>query len=543
MELKDYLTQLKEKYPLSTITSILSKLSNLKVMVIGDTVIDEYCFVDIKGRAMKDPMLSVNHAYDEQYAGGILAIANHVSNFCSVSLVTLLGEKLEQRDFILKNLNSTITPMLFEKKGAPTTRKRRYVNRLRGEKLFKVEYMNDQRISAELENELIAFLSKELPLYDLVIVGDFGHGFLSPRLISLLEEKSAYLAVNAQTNSANLGFNFVTKYHKPKFVTLDGNELKFAVGEQSEQYIELAHKFYQLKKFPRFLLTLGKDGVAYFSNGNATQAPAVASKVTDVVGAGDAVFSLASLLAYGDVDPALVGFLSNCMGAIKVTIMGNKLSITKPMLLSFVQDLYKQADEHDIDQYFTAVNSTLRSMEKSDISSFVRMLLDAYYHDQTVYVFGNGGSAATASHFCGDLIKGVSFGLEKRFKALCLNDNIPSMMAIANDSSYDDIFIEQLKNFLRPNDLVIGISGSGNSVNVVKALEYAKSHDARTIAVCGFKGGKIKQIADISIHSPVDDMEISEDVHNLVIVHCVKRMLTKELKTTEVGKAYEARIE
>ena len=115
-------------------------------------------------------------------------------------------------------------------------------------------------------------------------------------------------------------------------------------------------------------------------------------------------------------------------------------------------------------------------------------------------------------------------------------------MAIANDISYDDIFIEQLKNFLNPGDLVIGISGSGNSLNIVKALEYAQKKNAKTIAICGFRGGKIKELADLSIHAEVEDMEISEDIHNLVITHCVKRMLQKELENNHVGEEYLRRV-
>ena len=115
-------------------------------------------------------------------------------------------------------------------------------------------------------------------------------------------------------------------------------------------------------------------------------------------------------------------------------------------------------------------------------------------------------------------------------------------MAIANDISYDDIFVEQLKNFLREGDLVIGISGSGNSLNVVKALEYARGKGAKTVAICGYAGGKIKEIADLSVHAEVQDMEVSEDIHNLVMVHCVKQMLTKELKNNKVGEEYAKRV-
>jgi D-sedoheptulose 7-phosphate isomerase len=196
-----------------------------------------------------------------------------------------------------------------------------------------------------------------------------------------------------------------------------------------------------------------------------------------------------------------------------------------------------------IDGYLKNVVRVLESIDKDKITKFVGLMLETYEKNATIYVFGNGGSAATASHFCGDIVKGVSYGLDKRFKVVCLNDNIPALMAIANDISYDAIFIEQLKNFLHDGDLVIGISGSGNSANVVQALEYAKNKGNKTLAICGYKGGKIKEIADHAVHAEINDMEVTEDVHNIVMTHCMKRVLTDHLKNTNVGEEYLKRLE
>lgn len=540
---KEYLQEIRKKYPLEEIKKILDSFSDKKVLVIGDTIIDEYCFVNPKGRAMKDPILSADFVSEEAYAGGIHAIANHLSSFVKeITVLSLLGEGMDRKELICEKLHHNVKPQFFAKKNSPTTRKRRFVNHIRNEKLFKVEFINDSPIESELEEQLLAFLEKELPLFDLVIVGDFGHGFITDKIIALLEAKSKYLCVNAQTNGANLGFNYVTKYNKPHFVVMDGTEIKYAVGDRFSNYSYLIQKLHEMKGYSKFLLTVGRDGVEYFHNGQITTGPSLVSKVIDIVGAGDAVFSITSLLAYHNCEKELVPFVANCVGGIAVNIVGNKESVTKEGLLTFIQEKYKGVEEEEIQDYFTSVNTALKNLDRSSISRFAKILLEAYNHEKTIYVFGNGGSAATASHFCGDLVKGVSYGLEKRFKVICLNDNTPVMMAIANDISYDDIFIEQLKNFLRKDDVVIGISGSGNSTNIVKALEYAQNAGAKTVAICGYKGGKIKEIADLSIHAEVDDMEISEDIHNLVITHCVKRLLTKELNNSAVGAKYEKRI-
>src|SRR4030042_5199533 len=164
-------------------------------------------------------------------------------------------------------------------------------------------------------------------------------------------------------------------------------------------------------------------------------------------------------------------------------------------------------------EYFTRVSDTLKRVDLDVLMMFTELLLEAREKENTIYIFGNGGSAATASHVTGDFLKGISYQLDKRFRVHCLSDNIPGMMAISNDLSYEEIFIEQLKAYLHKNDVVIGIQGSGNSVNVVKAMEYARSKEAKTVAFCGFKGGKIKDIADLVILAPIHDMEVTEDIH------------------------------
>lgn len=188
--------------------------------------------------------------------------------------------------------------------------------------------------------------------------------------------------------------------------------------------------------------------------------------------------------------------------------------------------------EQEIDAFFTKVIQTLGKIDKSSLQQFVKVLIDAYQRESTIFIFGNGGSANTASHFCGDFVKGVSYGCSKRFKIICLNDNISALMAIANDISYEDIFSEQLKNFLKKDDVVIGISCSGNSVNVIKAIEYANTAGAMTIALCGFRGGNLKRIANLVIHADIDDMEVSEDIH-LIVTHFAKQAIIKWLQASD----------
>lgn len=188
------------------------------------------------------------------------------------------------------------------------------------------------------------------------------------------------------------------------------------------------------------------------------------------------------------------------------------------------------------------VKDTIDKLDQSTIRAAADAFLDTYHKGGNIYTFGNGGSGASASHAAGDFLKGASYGLDKRFRMICLNDNLAAMMAIANDIGYEDIFIEQLKNFIGPNDLVIGISGSGNSENVVRAISFAKEQGVKTMAMTGFKGGKIATMADISLNAPVMDMEVTEDIHMIMFNIIKKEMMATLLgDNPSMGNVYDAR--
>lgn len=175
------------------------------------------------------------------------------------------------------------------------------------------------------------------------------------------------------------------------------------------------------------------------------------------------------------------------------------------------------------------LKDALDGVNLEEIKNLYELLFNCYQNGKQVFIFGNGGSASTASHLAADLNKGVSLGLEKRFKIICLNDNIPTMLAYANDLTYNDVFVEQLKNFLNKGDLVIGISGSGNSQNVLNAILYANEKGAVTVGITGYKGGKLKQLAKHSVNANVLDMQLSEDIH-LILSHIIMKLFDKNLK-------------
>jgi D-sedoheptulose 7-phosphate isomerase len=177
--------------------------------------------------------------------------------------------------------------------------------------------------------------------------------------------------------------------------------------------------------------------------------------------------------------------------------------------------------------YFEKLKRTMNAFPHGSFDSLIVSLKSALENGRQVILMGNGGSAATASHWACDLNKGCSLfsGDCKRFRAICLNDNVATLLAYANDLAYSEVFVEQLKNFLQPNDLVIGISGSGNSVNVIKALEYASENGASTAALVGFDGGRLARIAKLTVHVAVSDMQVVEDMHCIVMHMTMQALL------------------
>lgn len=327
---------------MNDIICLIDKLTNLKVLVIGDSIIDHYVFVKPKGRAIKDPILSVEYNNEERYAGGVLAIANHIHSFVnSVTLITLIGEKMTQLDFIKKSLAKNIQLKTFVKKEAPTITKKRYVDEYRNNKLFKIEYMNDVPIKNELTQKILEFLNEEINQYDLVIVGDFGHGFINETIRRKLEEKSKFLALNVQSNSANMGYHYLNLYKRADFISMNEQELRLPFLKRFEPIEEVIQEMYEKLKFESFVVTLGKKGSLFVHKGEILKTPVQIKTIKDTVGAGDALFSLASLLVFLGADNKIIPFVANCAGAIAANTMGNKEPVTKEKLLNFIKEVYQ----------------------------------------------------------------------------------------------------------------------------------------------------------------------------------------------------------
>ena len=172
--------------------------------------------------------------------------------------------------------------------------------------------------------------------------------------------------------------------------------------------------------------------------------------------------------------------------------------------------------------YLDRVCQEVRNLDLAEVENIADLIEVAYHAGRFVFIIGNGGSGSTASHLCEDLAKCTltDFENQKRLKVLSLTDNVAGIMAWANDVSYESIFVEQLKNLASPGDVLLAISGSGNSPNILRAVEWANAHDLTTVGITGFGGGRLKDDAHHNFHVPIDDMGVVESVH-LVAFHWV----------------------
>jgi D-sedoheptulose 7-phosphate isomerase len=186
-----------------------------------------------------------------------------------------------------------------------------------------------------------------------------------------------------------------------------------------------------------------------------------------------------------------------------------------------------------VESYFETLSRVILKLPYLGIHQIISSLMQAFENDRTVFVFGNGGSAATASHFASDLSKGATEHTQgKRLKVRALTDNVSLLTAWANDVSYDHVFCEQLKNFVQPGDVAFAISASGNSPNVLEALKTARVAGATTVGIAGYQGGRMKALCDACVVVPSDNMQMIEDLHH-AIAHSIFTAVRERMESQE----------
>ena len=305
-ETLDYLADCRARWYAKAVPEALDSIRDLRCFVAGETIIDEYVYCSgLPGKPSKEPIIAVARERTETHAGGVEAAAAHLRSFvgtvdvCSAFMLT----------------------------------KTRYIDRDRGYKLFEVY--------GDRGDLLIGPGMDESVLYDATIVADFGHGMIGSLQRSLLMEYSKFLAVNAQTNAGNHGFNLITKYGEADYVCIDAPEARLAVQRQNEPLEDVAHDLSTRMAFKHLIVTDGSRGCVTYQSGACKRIPAISTKVVDTMGAGDAFLVVTSALMCKGVDIELTGFIGNLVGAIKVGRVGHREPVTRDDVLRFAKSLLK----------------------------------------------------------------------------------------------------------------------------------------------------------------------------------------------------------
>jgi bifunctional ADP-heptose synthase (sugar kinase/adenylyltransferase) len=342
-EIREYLNCIRQKYTADFVTEKLYSLDKLKVLVIGDTIIDQYHYCVPMGKSSKEPIVANRYISDESFAGGSLATANNLASVCGgVDLLTVLGKQNSFEEFITERLSPNIVPHFFYREDVGTIVKRRYVTHGTCRKLFEICYIDDEEIPPVLQGAIHKHLRKVISKYDLVVVNDFGHGLLTGEIIDFVAHNSKYLAVNVQTNSANIGFNLVTKYPCADCVCVDEAEMRYATHDRYGDLRSHAKQIYELLKCKHIVTTRGSSGaLSYSASGGYVETPAFSYRVVDAIGAGDAFFAFVAPCFAVGLPQDLVSFIGNAVGSLAVQIVCNREPVKLEDLLKFITRLLK----------------------------------------------------------------------------------------------------------------------------------------------------------------------------------------------------------
>ncbi|MFH1309441.1 MAG: PfkB family carbohydrate kinase [Candidatus Omnitrophota bacterium] len=338
-----YLKAIAKRHSTDLIVESLNLLKDLKVLVIGDAIVDQYHYCTPMGKSSKEHLVANRYVSKEMFAGGSLATANNVASICDkVDLLTVLGEKSSFQEFIENRLVENVNPVFFYRSDTGTIVKRRFVSQGVNRKLFEICYMKDDDISLPAETKILEHLKKNIENYDLVVVSDFGHGLMTKRIIDFICENAKYLALNVQTNSANIGFNLVTKYPKADCVCVDEMELRFATHDRFSDLRTHAKDIYGRLGCRHIIATRGAHGsLCYSKEDGYHETPAFSYRVIDAIGAGDAFFAFVAPCFAKGFPQDLVSFIGNSVGSLAVQIVCNREPVKSVDLIKFITRLLK----------------------------------------------------------------------------------------------------------------------------------------------------------------------------------------------------------
>lgn len=342
-ETKEYLKAVRRQWPDKAMREMLQSLAGKRVLVVGDAIVDEYHYTAPLGQAGKGNILAVRYESEERFAGGAMAVANHIAGFCdNVTLVTGLGEIKPEEEFIRSKMLPNVTPLFFYIKGAPTVTKRRFVDHDLA-KFFEVYFYKEDPVLGKVEQDVCNWLNQNIGKFDVVIVPDFGNGFISAGMIDAMCKGARYLAVNTQINSGNRGFHVIHRYARADFVSLNEPEVRLAAHNRHDPIESVARQVCDRVKAKCFAVTRGTKGVVMLDRQRDVvhTVPALSTKVVDRIGAGDAFLSLAGLCLGSGLPSEVAAFVGSAAAALDVQIVCNREPVSSINLNKYLTTLLK----------------------------------------------------------------------------------------------------------------------------------------------------------------------------------------------------------
>ena len=343
-EVADFLRVLKGRHSLDEILSKIEALSDLKVLVIGDAILDEYQYVSPLGQSGKGLHMVARCLDKEVFLGGSLIIANHIAQFVqNVTLVTTLGAACPHLGFIQQQLDSNVTPCIAYADGTTTLIKKRYVTK-DGRTLSKLfeTYDGFHETYPNCTQQVVEYIRHHAHKFDLILCADFGNGFSNPAIVEAISDTSNFLALNAQINSGNRGYNVVTNYRRADYISINEPELRLSTHDRLSSIEGLAADISQIMDASHLSITRGIAGVFCYSAKDASiTIPALVTSSIDRIGAGDSFLSLSSLCFAKKYSPLLAGFVGSIAAAMSVQVVGNKEHVIKSSLCKFITRLMK----------------------------------------------------------------------------------------------------------------------------------------------------------------------------------------------------------
>lgn len=339
----EYMRDFKTRYSMEDIKKYATKAEGLKVLVLGDIIIDKYTYCNIQGLMSKDMGYSARLQYTEQYLGGAAAIARHLSSFSdNVTLMSIMGNEEVQKCRVFDELIGHMQLKLIYSKKIPTIVKQRYLTRngKREEyrKIFAIHNIQEyMEYEPEVRKAFHEALIEKINQYDVVFVCDFGHGLINEQTMAIIQNNAKFVVLNCQTNSANYGKNIITKYKNADRFTLDQRELTMAFPTCADECTALKSLNEHLNG--KGWLTRGSKGACGIENGQIYECPAFTLNVKDTVGAGDAFYAAAGIFAAAGAPVELSMFAGNTAGALGANIIGNKEAVEKVNVLKYASTL------------------------------------------------------------------------------------------------------------------------------------------------------------------------------------------------------------